>query len=55
MGKKTGKKRKRRIKIVATTSHYNYEANWNGRTDGEADGQDHVLGQADALTKNWAS
>ena len=36
------------------------EANWNGQADGQADrqadrmtdGQDHVLSQADALTKN---
>ena len=27
------------------------EANWNRRTDRQTDGQDHVLSQADALTK----
>ena len=40
---------------LATTSRNNYEANWNRRTDGQADrqtdGKDHVLSQADALTK----
>ena len=29
-----------------------YEANWNGQTDRQADGHDHVLSQADPLTKN---
>ena len=33
---------------LATTSQDDYEANWNIWTD---DGQDHVLSQADALTK----
>ena len=33
---------------LATMSHEDYEANWNG----QADGQDHVLSQADALTNN---
>ena len=28
------------------------EANWNRRTGGQADAQDYVLSQADALTKN---
>ena len=37
------------VSIVTQTSQ---EANWNGQTDGQADGQDHVLSQADALTKN---
>ena len=39
--------------IVNETSQ---EANWNGQadrqTDRQTDGQDHVLSQADALTKN---
>ena len=35
--------------IVNKTSQ---EANWNGQTDRWTDGQDHVLSQADALTKN---
>ena len=34
--------------IVNETSQ---EANWNGQTDRRTDGQDHVLSQADALTK----
>ena len=33
---------------LATTSRDDYEANWNRQTDG----QDHVLSQAAALTKN---
>ena len=36
------------ISIVTETS---LEANWNRRTDG----QDHVLSQADALTKNFTT
>ena len=28
------------------------EAKWNRQAGGQADTQDHVLGQADALTKN---
>ena len=30
-----------------------YEANWNGQTDRQEDGQGHVLSQADSLTKNF--
>ena len=41
------------VSIVTQTSQ---EANWNGQadrqTDRQTDGQDHVLSQADALTKN---
>ena len=33
---------------LATTSCDVYEANWNKQTDG----QDHILSQVDALTKN---
>ena len=33
---------------LATMSRNDYEASWNRQTDG----QDHVLSQADALTKN---
>ena len=33
-------------------SHDNSEANWNRRTDRPTKGQDHILSQADALTKN---
>ena len=41
------------ISIVNNTSQ---EANWNGRRTGrQADGQDHVLSQADALTKKMAT
>ena len=37
------------VSIVPKTSQ---EANnWNGQTGRQADGQDHVLSQADALTK----
>ena len=36
---------------LATTSCDEYEAKWNG----QADPQDYVLSQADALTKNRAS
>ena len=34
--------------VRASPSYDNYEANWNGQTGK----QDHVLSQADALTKN---
>ena len=41
---------------LATMSLDNSEANWNRRTGGQEDGrtdrQNHVLSQADALTKN---
>ena len=37
---------------IATISRNNSEVNWNGQTGGQEDGQDHVLSQADALTKN---
>ena len=37
------------IIIVNETSP---EANWNMQTDRQADRQDHLLSQADALTKN---
>ena len=41
---------------LATTSCNDYEANWNRQTGRQTDrrtgGQDHVLSQADALTKN---
>ena len=36
------------ISIVTETSQ---EANWNGKAGRQADGQDHVLSQADALSK----
>ena len=36
---------------LATTTLDDSEANWNRRTGGQADAQDHVLSQADALTK----
>ena len=36
---------------LATTTRDDSEANWNRRTGGQADAQDHVLSQADALTK----
>ena len=32
-------------------SHNDSEANWNRQADRPDDGQDHVLSQADALTK----
>ena len=35
-------------RIVNETSS---EANWNGQTDKQAGRQDHILSQADALTK----
>ena len=34
------------------TSWDNYEANWNRQADRRTNGQDHILSQADALTKN---
>ena len=37
---------------LTTTSHDDYEANWNRRPGAQTGGQDHVLSQADALTKN---
>ena len=37
--------------LIENVSIDNSEANWNRRTDRQADGQDHVLSQADALTK----
>ena len=33
-------------------SREDYEANWNRPTDGQTDGKDHILSQADALTKH---
>ena len=36
---------------LATMSPEDYEANWNG----QADTQDHILSQADALTKNFSN
>ena len=33
---------------LAKMSRGNYEADWNGQTDG----QDHILNKADTLTKN---
>ena len=36
---------------LATTSSDDSEANWNGQEDRMTDGQDHLLSQADALTK----
>ena len=40
---------------LATVSCDDYEVNWNRQTDrqkdGQTDGQDHVLSQADTLTK----
>ena len=43
-------------RCLATMSGNNSKANWNGQTGGQTggqnDGQDHVLSQADALTKN---
>ena len=37
------------VSIVNETSP---EANWNRQTGRQADAQDHILSQADALTKN---
>ena len=37
------------VSIVHETSP---EANWNRKTDGQADGKDHVSSQTDMLTKN---
>ena len=37
------------VSIVTETSQ---EANWNGQTGRQADGKDHILSQADTLTKN---
>ena len=36
---------------LAMPSCGDYEANWNRQAGGQADAQDHVLSQADALTK----
>ena len=33
-------------------SRKDYEANWNRLKDGQTDGKDHILSQADALTKH---
>ena len=38
------------VRIVTKTSQ---EAKWNRQADRQTDAQDHVLSQADALTKNW--
>ena len=37
---------------LATTSHDDSETNWNRWTDRPTDGQDHVLSQSYAITKN---
>ena len=44
-----GQQSERRLDM---TSLNDFKANWNRRTGGQTDGQDHVLSQADALTKN---
>ena len=45
--------RGQQLECCLATALCDYEANWNRRTDRQTGGQDHVLNQADALTKKY--